>query len=83
MNTETIKRLADSGTVARAVAPFHVDASAADVVNAVFRNVSNVDTADARDVAYFAAACVSRHYANRARYSVSVRAAVRAVGGTS
>jgi hypothetical protein len=65
--------------VARDVAPFHVDASASDVVTRVFLAVSNVETAAARDVFYFAAACVTAHYANRARYSVTVRRAVCAV----
>jgi hypothetical protein len=76
MKHEVVQRLAVSGTVARAVATFHVDASASDIVDGVFRNVENMETARSRDVAYFASACITAHYLNRARYSVLCRRAV-------
>jgi len=79
MKLEKVNRLAVSGTVTRAVATFHVDASASYVLDAVFQNVENVDTARSRDVAYFASACVVAHYTNRARYSVAFRRAACAV----
>lgn len=74
--TETVARLAGTRTVARAVATLHVDASATECLTAAFSRVANVDTAAARDVFYFAAACLTAHGFRRAVYSVAVRRAV-------
>jgi len=59
--------------VCRVVSRLHVDANAADVVAHVAPQLSGIDTARPRDIALFFAACVSRHYSNRAAYSVAVR----------
>jgi hypothetical protein len=60
--------------VCNAVSRLHVDASAADVVAHVAPQLSGIDGAPSRDLALFFAACVARHYSNRAAYSVAVRA---------
>jgi hypothetical protein len=77
--TETaarVHRVAKTAAVAGAVATLHTDTPAAVVVVRVFERVSNFETAHPRDIFYFAAGCVSAHYATRAQYSVLCRVAV-------
>ena len=60
--------------VCNVVARLHVDASAAAVVAHVAPQLSGIETAPSRDIALFFAACVARHYSNRAAYSVATAA---------
>jgi hypothetical protein len=62
--------------VVACVARLHVDASAAAVIAHVAPQLSGLETARPRDILYFFAACVARHYSNRAAYTVAMRAAV-------
>ncbi len=75
-NTVDVHFLMNNKTVCDCVARLHVDTSAADCVAHVAAQLTGIDTARPRDVAYFFAACVARHYSNRAAYTVSMRRAV-------
>jgi hypothetical protein len=61
--------------VCAVVARLHVDASASEVIAHVAPQLTGLETARPRDIAYFFAACVARHYSNRAAYTVAMRAA--------
>lgn len=76
-----IHTLARAPMIAAACARIHTDAADAAVVRAVCARVSNFETASARNVFYYVAACVRCHHDTRARYSVAVRACVVAAGG--
>ena len=70
----SVSHLMNNAHVCRAVATLHVDASASDVVAHVAPQLSGLTYAPVRAVALFFAACVARHYSNRAAYSVAMRA---------
>ena len=72
-NTSDVHYLMNTETVCNCVARLHVDASAADVIAHVAPQLTGIENARPRDVAYFFAACVARHYSNRAAYCVAVR----------
>lgn len=76
IDTASIYYLVKNRHVIAAVAPLHVDAPAAAVAVAVGERFTGYDTASPRDIFYITAACVAAHYANRAAYSVALRAAV-------
>lgn len=73
-NTADVHYLMNNATVCACVSRLHVDASAAAVVAHVAEQLNGIDTARSRDIAYFFAACVTRHYSNRAAYTVAARA---------
>lgn len=68
----SVHYLMNDRLVIAAVARLHVDANAAAVVAHVAPQLSGIDTAPPRAIAIFFAACVARHYSNRAAYSVAV-----------
>lgn len=74
MKREIIYRLMNAPVIVRGVATLHVDANASECIAAAFANLDNVATARGRDIAYFAAAFVARHYSNQTAYSVLFRA---------
>jgi hypothetical protein len=76
IDTASIHYLMNNATICAAVARLHIDANAAAVVAHVAPQLSGLETARPREVFYFFAACVSRHYSNRAAYTVAMRAAV-------
>lgn len=76
IDTASIHYLMNNRTVCETVAAFHVDVNAATVAAHVGRTFSDYENAKPRDIFYITAACVARHYSNRAAYTVALRAAV-------
>jgi hypothetical protein len=75
IDAASIHYLMNHRTVCETVATFHVDANAATVAARVGSVFSDYETAKPRDIFYITAACVARHYSNRAAYTVAMRAA--------
>ena len=76
IDTASIHYLMNNVHVVACVARLHVDASASEVITHVAPQLASLETTRPRDIFYFFAACVARHYSNRAAYSVATRRAV-------